>query len=172
MLAIAVSVAVLAWVHAIGGPVVVRDRYGALAPAISFLTHTVAELIPGGDIVPFGIANGTLDGVVEGALLSWLAWMVSAVIQYFVARRAALDLDLADRMASFPAWLRRFPVGHPAFLIASRWVPMVGPFANVAAGALGVSLVRLLWCTAVGAAPVAIGLAAFGAGMLRVVATR
>jgi len=28
--------------------------------------------------------------------------------------------------------------------------------------------VRLLWCTAVGAAPVAIGLAAFGAGMLRV----
>jgi uncharacterized membrane protein YdjX (TVP38/TMEM64 family) len=167
VLAIGISLAVLVWVHSIGGPAAVRERYGLLAPLISFATHTVGELVPGGDLIPFGIANGTLYGVAEGALISWLAWMVSAAIQYLVARRTALDLDLARRLEELPAWLRRFPLDHPAFLIGARWFPMVGPIANVAAGALGVSMLRLMWCTALGAAPVAIGLAAFGAGMLR-----
>ena len=166
--AVAIAIGVLVWVRSIGGPVAVRERYGAVAPLVSFATHTIAELVPGGDIVPFGIANGTLYGVALGAAISWLAWMASAVIQYLVARRTAADFDLAARLEELPAWLRRFPLDHPAFLITARWFPMVGPLANVAAGVLGVSLVRLLWCTAVGAAPVAIGLAAFGAGMLRV----
>jgi hypothetical protein len=107
VLAVAISIAVLVWVHSIGGPTAVRERYGLLAPLISFLTHTVAELVPGGDLVPFGIANGTLYGVALGAAISWLAWMVSAVIHYLVARRTAVDLDLAARLESLPAWLRR-----------------------------------------------------------------
>jgi uncharacterized membrane protein YdjX (TVP38/TMEM64 family) len=103
-----------------------------------------------------------------GALLSWLAWLVSSVLQYLIARRTADDFDLGSKLELLPSWLAKLPVDHPAFLIAARWLPMGGAVANVAAGALGVKLRRLLWCAAIGAAPPSIALAALGAGLLEV----
>jgi uncharacterized membrane protein YdjX (TVP38/TMEM64 family) len=163
-----VAFAALAWVRSVGGPDGVRERYGAAAPAITFVAHTASDTTPAGDLLPlpFGVANGALYGFLPGALLSWLAWMASASINWAIARRTARDLSLADRLSRLPRWMRRLPIRHPLFLITARWVPTGGALATFAAGAAGVGLARLLCCTAIGAWPPAVVLAAIGAGLL------
>lgn len=167
--AVVVAVAALLWVRSIGGPEVVRERYGLLAPALSLLAHTAVNTTPVGDFLPWALANGTVYGFAEGALLNWLAWLGSALLQFLIARRTAHDFALEERVDGLPRWIRRFPANHPAFLVMARWVPLGAPVANLAAGALGVRLSRLLWCAALGAAPPAIALSALGAGMLQIV---
>jgi uncharacterized membrane protein YdjX (TVP38/TMEM64 family) len=166
LLSLAMGVALLLWVRSIGGPAAVRQRYGTWAPTLSFFLHTLVDTTPFGDLIPFAIANGAAYGPVLGAGLSWAAWIASSALQYLIARRTACDLELSSHLDGLPRWLRRIPLGHPAFLIAARWVPLGGAVANVAAGVLGVGLHRLLACVAIGAAPPAILLAALGAGLL------
>ena len=95
--------------------------------------------------------------------------MGAALIQYRLARRVGEQADLEAKLDRLPAWLRRFPVGHPAFLIMGRWVPLGGPLTNVAAGAFAVPLRRFAWCAALGYAPEAALNAAIGAGLLYLV---
>lgn len=155
------------WVRSVGGPEAVREKYGIFAPAISLVAHTAVNTTPFGDLIPWAVANGAIYGFAQGALLSWLAWMGSSFLQFLIARRTALDFDLAGHLDRLPRWVRRLPVDRPTFLIVARWVPMGGAVANLAAGALGVKMSRLVWCVAIGAAPPAIALSAVGAGMLR-----
>ncbi len=164
--AVAIGITVLVWVRSIGGPEAVRERYGVVAPAISLLATTAVNTTGVGELVPWAIANGTVYGLAQGALLSWLAFLGSSALQFLIARRTAHDFSLERHLDSLPKWVRRFPADQPAFLIVARWVPMGASVANVAAGALGVGMSRLLWCAAIGAAPPAIALSAFGAGML------
>ncbi len=165
--AVAMALAAVFWVRSVGGPEAVRERYGIFAPAISLVAHTAVATTPAGDLIPWAVANGTIYGFAQGALLSWLAWMGSSLLQFLIARRTAHDFALERHLDSLPKWVRRFPADQPAFLIVARWVPMGASVANVAAGALGVRMSRLLWCAAIGAAPPAIALSAFGAGTLR-----
>jgi uncharacterized membrane protein YdjX (TVP38/TMEM64 family) len=162
------ALAAISWVRSVGGPDGVRERYRLVAPAITLVAHAASDMTPAGDLLPlpFGVANGALYGFVPGALLSWLAWMAAASLNWTIARRTARDLALADRIARLPRWMRRFPVAHPLFLITARWVPTGGALASLAAGAVGVGIARLLWCTAIGATPPAIVLAAIGSGVL------
>jgi uncharacterized membrane protein YdjX (TVP38/TMEM64 family) len=169
-LAVAIGTGVLISVREAGGPAAVQERCGALAPIASLLAHLAVETSPAGDLVPvpFAIVNGALYGIARGALLSWLAWIGASLLQFALARRAARDLGVDARRERLPRWLRSIPVSHPVFLIAARWVPMGGALASLAAGAAGVRARRLLWCTALGAAPPAVLLSAVGAGMLEV----
>ena len=166
-LTVVLTAAILLWVHAEGGPEALRGRYGLLAPALWLAAQVVVSLSPASDLVPWAVLNGSMYGVWLGALASWGVWLCSASLQYAMARRTALDFHLEERMAGLPGWLRRFPTGHPVFLIVGRWIPVSSALVNFAAGAMGVPYARLLWCAAVGAAPPALALAAVGAGLVR-----
>ena len=69
--------------------------------------------------------------------------------------------------AGSPARLRKFSVAHPAFLIASRFVPCAGGhLSTVLLGAAGIRLTRFSWCMAVAIVPPAMFTSAIGAGLL------
>lgn len=170
MLALALSLALGGWLWTLGGPAALRDQWGAAAPALSLVAHTFVSVTPVGDLVPWALANGATYGVVLGALLNWLAWIGAAALLFGLARRASVDPALDTELHRLPTWLRRLPVHHPLFLISVRWFPFGGYLASVGAGVFGVSLRRLLWCTAVGSAPPALLLALVGAGLLRALA--
>jgi uncharacterized membrane protein YdjX (TVP38/TMEM64 family) len=162
-----VTAAALLWVDSIGGPQAIRQRYGLAAPAVSLAAHALVAVTPAGELLPWGVVNGTLYGFALGSLLTWIASTASSLVQYALARSLARELDLERLRAGLPAWLRRFPVDHPAFLIAARWLPVGGPIANVAAGASGVMPLRIACCALVGGAPPALVMAALGAGLLQ-----
>jgi uncharacterized membrane protein YdjX (TVP38/TMEM64 family) len=102
-----------------------------------------------------------------GAALIWTGWMVAAVLQYGLSRRTADDIDLSSLLERTPRWMRRFPAGHPLFLIVARQLP-IGPYiVNVSAGVLHVPLWRHVWCAAIAVVPEAVLIAGISVGLFR-----
>jgi len=162
-----VGVILARWIDALGGPAGVWARFGLLAPAISVPIHALVAITPlPSDVI--GIANGTVYGFWGGALLSWMGWYLASFIQYAIGRRVRREIDVDYWLARAPAWLRRFPVGHPAFLIGARFVPYAGGhLATLLPGALGVALPRFAWCTALAIVPPSLVMAGVGVGLFQ-----
>ncbi len=165
VLALSISALVAGWIYAIGGPSELRERYGLLGPAVSLVGHTLVNITPIADLVPWALANGAVWGVWQGALLSWLAFLGATAAQWAIARRTADEFDLNKNLEKLPRWVRRLPVHHPVFLTAVRWLPTGGLVSNSAAGALGVPFPRLFGFAALGYAPPSVFLALAGAGV-------
>lgn len=92
-------------------------------------------------------------GFALGSALVWLGWWIAALLEYTLARRTAIDLELDALRARLPRALRDLPVGHPVFLIVARWLPGGSHVVNIAAGACGVALARHLACAAASIVP-------------------
>jgi uncharacterized membrane protein YdjX (TVP38/TMEM64 family) len=155
------------WVESIGGPAGVWERFGLVAPAISVPVHSIVAVTPfPSDLI--GIANGTIYGFWLGTLLSWLGWYIAAFIEFQIGRRAGRDFDVSGWVARSPGFIRRFPVGHPAFIIGSRWVPWAGGHVStLLPGAMEVPLGRFAWCSAIAIVPSAMVASGIGAGLLQ-----
>lgn len=152
------------WVRSIGGPEVLVDRCGALAPLAMVAIQAGLAAAPFPSEL-FALASAAAYGWAIGSVMTWAGWTIGSMIQYALARRGAEDVDLEARVARLPAWIRRFPLDHPAFLVCVRWLPMGFHLANVAAGARGVPARRQLWIAAVGSIPGAVLWAGVGAGV-------
>jgi uncharacterized membrane protein YdjX (TVP38/TMEM64 family) len=114
------------------------------------------------------IANGTIYGFWLGSVLNWLGWYIAAFIEFQVGRRANRDFDISAWISRAPRGLRRFPVGHPVFLIGSRLIPWAGGhISTLLPGAMGVPLGRFAWCAALAIVPPALLMAGIGAGLLQ-----
>ena len=157
---------IVAAVHLLGGPQGIHERFGLLAPAIWIPLQVVVHVTPVGDFVPWAVLNGSMFGLWLGALTTWISWMGSASVQYAIGRRTARDFSWSLTTARLPAWLRRLPIDHPAFLIVARWFPLMAGPINLTAGAARVPFGRVLWCTAVGIVPQTLFLAAIGVGII------
>ena len=120
-----------------------------------------------GEVVAFG--NSMLFGFNVGVVSNWAGWMLAAIIQYTLVRRAASDLELSDSRVwqRAPAWLQRLPLGHPVFLICGRWLPFGSHLVNTTAGVIPVPFHRHLWCAAVSILPIAVLVASLGSGAVR-----
>jgi uncharacterized membrane protein YdjX (TVP38/TMEM64 family) len=170
-LRLAAGLAVFAWIlhrwlEASGGPEALVGRYGMLAAAVLVPVQAVVTFVPLlGEMI--ALTNAALYGFWLGALLSWVAWMLTSLLQYGVVRGTAADFDLEATYQRLPQWMRRFPVSHPVFLIGVR-IPFGGPIVNTAAGAFGVPLWRHLWCAAIGIAPRAMFFAGLAVGVLQI----
>jgi uncharacterized membrane protein YdjX (TVP38/TMEM64 family) len=153
-------------VHSLGGPEGVRDRFGVVAPLVTGSLQLVLTPTPfPSDVIC--VAHGTLYGFWLAVPLNWFAWWLAALFEYAVGRRARRDFELDRHVGRLPAWLRRFPVEHPAFLILGRQVPWAGGHVTtLIPGALGVPFGRLAWCSAVSILSGAVLFAAVGAGLL------
>ncbi len=160
------AAAFFGWLDAAGGPQGLRQRYGWAAGAILVLGQAVAGIWPVPASEVLALANSVLHGFWLGALLNWTGWMLAALLQYSLVRRAALDFDFERGLGLLPAWLRRFPAGHPAFLIVGRLMPAGPQLVNCAAAALGVPLWRHTWCAAIGNVPGAFLISGVANGLL------
>lgn len=143
----------------------IRTTLGPSAPLVTVPIHIVVSLTPfPSDVIT--IANGAVYGFLLGAVLSWVGWWLAALIEFTIGRRLGDETNLAAQRDKMPAWIRRFPVDHPVFLIFGRQIPGAGGhITTLLPGALGVSYRRFLWCSALGIIPGAVTLAAFGAGI-------
>ena len=112
------------------------------------------------------IPLAALNGFWLGAFFLWCAWMLAALLQYSLARQAADDIELDAWLERAPLWLRRFPVGHPAFLILTRQLPIGPHIVNICAGALHVPLRRHLLCAAIGVVPQSVLVSGITAGVI------
>lgn len=161
-----IGVLLVQWVEALGGPAAVWVRFGLLAPVISVPLHIFVAVTPfPSDLM--GVANGAVYGFWWGFFLTWFGWYSASFIQYAIGWRVRQDFDVEAWLARSPDRLRRFPVGHPVFIIGARYVPYAGGhLATLLPGAYGVDLVRFAWCTAIAIVPSSLVVAAVGAGLL------
>jgi uncharacterized membrane protein YdjX (TVP38/TMEM64 family) len=150
------------WLEEAGVMSALRERGGAPAAVGLTLFHAAVAVSPApGE--PVAIANSTLYGFGWGVLMNWTGWMIAAVVEFGLLRRAVQSLAANNSSTWAPRWLRRLPAGHPLFLIAGRWVPFGGHVVNAAAAAKA-TLWRHLWCAAIGIVPVAILFSALANG--------
>lgn len=159
----AAAAGVAYWIDSIGGADRVRAEAGAIAPVLSLGAHVLLNVSPlPGDVV--ALANGSLYGVAMATVLNWLGWYIAAFIQFSIGRHAASDFDRIEHMRRVPGFLRRLPVGHPAYLLIARLLPYAGGHVTTwVPGAAGVRLWRFAWCTALAIIPASIGFAIVGA---------
>ncbi|MDJ0789978.1 MAG: VTT domain-containing protein [Myxococcota bacterium] len=153
------------WLAGIGGAAALFDRFGARAPLVSIPIHVLLSATPFPSEL-IGVVNGSVYGLWVGALCSWVGWWCGAALEYALVRLGARQVDRDDAARHLPAWLRRFPAGHPVFLIVGRQLPFGFHAVNVLAGLAGVSVRRQLICAAVSNVPYAFFSAAVGAGLI------
>ncbi len=150
------------WLEQSGFTAAVRQRGGILAAAVLVVIHAVVAISPApGEAV--AIANSAIYGFGWGVVMNWSGWMIAAVFEFALLRRAVQWLSLESSLERAPRWLRRLPVGRPLFLIAGRWVPF-GSLIVSAAAALKATFWRHMWCSAIGIVPVAIFFSAIANG--------
>jgi uncharacterized membrane protein YdjX (TVP38/TMEM64 family) len=151
-------------INRLGGPAALRHMLGPLAPLVLIPIHAVVAVSPfPSEVLAVGFT--AMYGFWLGAALGWVGWFVAAFLQYFVARRTALDFDFEHARSRLPRWLAQFPVEHPVFLICARWLPWGPHLVNTAAGVYGVPLFRHGWCAAISIIPHTLFVAAIGAGV-------
>ncbi|MCM2374373.1 TVP38/TMEM64 family protein [Aporhodopirellula aestuarii] len=166
VLLVVLSVWLLNWMTAMGGPAAVREAYGMRAPLVTIPVHIVVAITPfPSDFI--SIANGAVYGFYAGAALSWFAWWIAAILEFGLGYRARKDFDLELAIKNAPSWVRRVPVNHPVFLIGARQIPWLGGHLTAfVPGAAGVHLSRFVWCSAIAVIPGSIVMAAIGAGLV------
>ncbi len=149
------------WLESSGGPAVLPERFGRMAPFVSIPIHVLLSATPfPSELV--GVANGTAYGLWAGTLYSWIGWWCGAALEYGLVRFGARRVDPGIDCGRPPHWLRRFPVGHPVFLIVGRQLPFGFHTVNILAGLGGVAPSRHLVCAAISNLPYAFFAAAAG----------
>lgn len=167
IIVLALGYVLATWVNSIGGPEVLQQRYGLLAPVItgSILFVLTPSPFPS-DVI--SVAHGALYGFVFASVLNWLCLWAAAFLEAGLGRRLGADLNVEEELKKLPKFMQKLPVGHPAFLILGRQVPMVGSnITTLLPSVLGVPMRRIVVCSAIGILPSACALAAAGAGLLQ-----
>lgn len=85
------------------------------------------------------------------------------MLGYWVNQRASHMLDLHEYLQRLPPWVKRFPVGSPAFLIAVRVIPgFGGTVATATAASFKVPMWVHVWTMCAIAVPLCTVLTIFG----------
>jgi uncharacterized membrane protein YdjX (TVP38/TMEM64 family) len=109
------------------------------------------------------IMNGAIFGPFWGTIINAVGIIVAGAIGYWVNRHATKLMDLDAALARLPAWVKRFRIGSPMFLIAVRIIPgFGGTVATASAAAFRVPVWIHIFCMAVVAIPICTILAIFG----------
>ncbi|MBV8116849.1 MAG: VTT domain-containing protein [Candidatus Eremiobacteraeota bacterium] len=109
------------------------------------------------------IMNGAIFGPWLGSLINTAGLVGAAILGYTLNRHASKMLDLEMYLERLPAWVKRFPVGSPIFLIAVRIIPgFGGTIATATAATFRVPLWVHVWTMCAIAVPICTVLAIFG----------
>jgi len=109
------------------------------------------------------IMNGAIFGPIKGTVVDAVGLVLAALLGYWINRHASRLLNLHEYLDRLPAWVRRFPVGSPAFLLAVRVIPgFGGTVATASAAAFRVPVWVHVWTMCAIAIPVCALLTIFG----------
>jgi uncharacterized membrane protein YdjX (TVP38/TMEM64 family) len=109
------------------------------------------------------IMDGAIFGPLWGSVVNAIGLVLAAMLGYWINRRASHLLDLAMALERLPKWVKRFPVGSPAFLISVRVIPgFGGTVATATAAAFRVPMWVHVWTMCAIAIPICTVLAIFG----------
>lgn len=112
------------------------------------------------------IMNGAIFGPLWGSVVNAIGLVIAALLGYWINRRASHLLDLDDALKKLPAWVKRFPIGSPMFLLAVRVIPgLGGTVATATAATFKVPVWVHVWTMCAIAIPLCTLLAIFGDGV-------
>lgn len=136
---------------------------GPFAYPIAIAVFVAVAAAPFSVTDALAIMNGVIFGPLWGSILNAVGIVLAAILGYWINRRASHLLDLDSALARLPPWVKRFPVGSPAFLISVRVIPgFGGTVATASAAAFRVPLWVHVWTMSVIAIPICVVLAIFG----------
>ncbi|MBK1672469.1 hypothetical protein CKO35_03990 [Ectothiorhodospira shaposhnikovii] len=178
LVALALSVAALAWVQGLGPAELLLEYHEWLrvqagrSPLLAGLLFVsvyalaIALALPGGMVL--SMAGGYLFGVLTGSLLSMVGATLGGVVT-FLAVRSSLGAWLLNRGGGrYRRVCRAFGGDGVRYLLLLRLIPIF-PFSavNVAVALLGVRGRVFLWTTVVGLLPSTLALTLIGSGLGR-----
>lgn len=109
------------------------------------------------------IMNGAIFGPLWGSVINAVGIVIAAAIGYWINRHASTLLDLDAALARLPAWVKRFRIGSPMFLIVVRVIPgFGGTVATASAAAFRVPIWIHIFTMSIVAIPLCTILAIFG----------
>jgi uncharacterized membrane protein YdjX (TVP38/TMEM64 family) len=109
------------------------------------------------------VMNGAIFGPLFGSVINAVGLVIAALLGYWINRHASRLLDLDSYLERLPKWIKRFPVGSPAFLIGVRVIPgFGGTVATATAATFRVPVWVHVWTMCVVAVPLCTILAIFG----------
>jgi uncharacterized membrane protein YdjX (TVP38/TMEM64 family) len=136
---------------------------GPLAYPLAIVVFALVASAPFSVTDALAIMNGAIFGPLRGSLVDAVGLVLAALLGYWVNLRASKLLDLHEYLQRLPAWVKRFPVGSPAFLIAVRVIPgFGGTVATASAAAFKVPIWVHVWTMCAIAVPICTILTIFG----------
>jgi uncharacterized membrane protein YdjX (TVP38/TMEM64 family) len=139
---------------------------GPLAYPLGIAIFALVASAPFSVTDALAIMNGAIFGPLGGSLVDVVGLVLAAMLGYWVNMRASHLLDLHAYLDRLPEWVKRFPVGSPAFLIAVRVIPgFGGTVATATAAAFKVPLWVHVWTMCAIAVPICVLLSIFGDGV-------
>ncbi|HVN68666.1 MAG TPA: VTT domain-containing protein [Candidatus Binatia bacterium] len=136
---------------------------GPLAYPLGVAVFAIVASAPFSVTDALAIMNGAIFGPVEGTLVDIVGLVLAAMLGYWINSHASSLLRLQDYLSRLPAWVKRFPVGSPAFLLAVRVIPgFGGTVATATAAAFRVPLWVHVWTMCAIAIPICALLTIFG----------
>jgi uncharacterized membrane protein YdjX (TVP38/TMEM64 family) len=136
---------------------------GPWAYPLAVVVFTIVASAPFSVTDALAIMNGAIFGPVNGTLVNAVGLVLAALSGYWINRHATHMFDLETYLERLPAWVKRFRVGSPAFLLAVRVIPgFGGTVATATAAAFRIPVWVHVWTMCAIAIPSCTLLAIFG----------
>jgi uncharacterized membrane protein YdjX (TVP38/TMEM64 family) len=136
---------------------------GLLAYPLAMIIFAVVASAPFSVTDALAIMNGAIFGPVKGSVVDIVGLVLAALFGYWINQHASKLLDLEEYLHRLPAWVKRFPVGSPAFLLAVRIIPgFGGTVATASAATFRVPVWVHVWTMCAVAVPICVLLTIFG----------
>ena len=136
---------------------------GPLAYPLAIAVFAVVASAPFSVTDALAIMNGAIFGPVRGTIVDAVGLVLAALLGYWINLHASNLFNLQESLKRLPAWVKRFPVGSPAFLLAVRIIPgFGGTVATASAAAFRVPVWVHVWTMCAIAIPICALLTVFG----------
>jgi uncharacterized membrane protein YdjX (TVP38/TMEM64 family) len=133
---------------------------GPLAIPAAILIFAIVASAPFSVTDALAVSNGVLFGPWVGTAVNTAGLVLAAILGYLVALRTSELLNIEEQVSKLPAWIRRFEIGSPVFLIVVRAIPgMGGTIATQTAAALRVPMWRQIYTMCIVTVPLCAALA-------------
>ncbi len=136
---------------------------GPLAYPLAVAVFVVVASAPFSMTDALAVMNGAIFGPVKGTLVDVFGLVGAALLGYWINAHASNVFRVQEYLHRLPAWVKRFPVGSPAFLLAVRVIPgLGGTVATATAAAFRVPVWVHVWTMCAIAVPICALLTIFG----------
>lgn len=134
-----------------------------IAVPLAAVIFTIVASAPFSVTDALAIMNGAIFGPFWGTIINAAGIIAAGGIGYWVNQHATKLMDLDAALNRLPAWVKRFRIGSPMFLITVRIIPgFGGTVATATAAALRVPVWIHILCMSAVAIPICTVLAIFG----------